>query len=52
MDSESDIKGSLEAWLAAFPAARAVNVSGCGDIDDSDFIHIRVDAHGGCTLCT
>ena len=28
MDVESRIKGSVEAWRVAFPAARAANVSG------------------------
>ena len=49
MDAESVIKGSIEAWRAAFPAARAVNVkAGYGGrrkpIVDSDFVHIRGDA--------
>ena len=38
---ESRIRGSLRAWRAAFPAARAVNVSGRVDIIDSYFVHIR-----------
>ena len=41
MDAESKITGSVKAWRAAFPAARAVNVSGRADIVDSDFLHIR-----------
>ena len=58
MDAKSVIKGSVEAWRAAFPAARAVNVSemnkdGKADdfpvgrrkhIVDADFVHIRGDA--------
>ena len=44
MDEESKIKGSLEAWRAAFPAALAVNVSGQDNIVDADFVHIRGDA--------
>ena len=54
IDAKSIIKGSLEAWRAAFPAARAVNVSevnkdGSKDlikigrrkfIVNSDFVHI------------
>jgi hypothetical protein len=41
MDAESRIKGSVEAWRASFPCARAVNVSGRVDIVDADFVHIR-----------
>jgi hypothetical protein len=44
MDAESEIKGSVEAWRAAFPVARAVNVSRRDDIVDADFVHIRGDA--------
>jgi hypothetical protein len=44
MDDKSHIKGSVEAWRAAFPCARAVNVSQRGDIVDADFVHIRGDA--------
>ena len=58
MEARSHIKGSLKAWCAAFPAARAVNVSeynkdGSDDdfpvrrqrpIVDSDFVNIRGDA--------
>ena len=45
MDAESHIKGSVKAWRAAFPCARAVNVSYRYDIvDDADFVHIRGDA--------
>jgi hypothetical protein len=44
MDAESQIKGSVKAWRAAFPCARAVNVSWHGDIVDADFVHIRGDA--------
>ena len=43
MDEESIIKGSVKAWRAAFPVARAVNVSGRNDIVDADFVHIRGD---------
>ena len=45
MDAESRIKGSVKAWRAAFPCARAVNVSQRRDIVDADFVHIRGDAH-------
>ena len=41
MDVESKIKGSVKAWRAAFPFARAVNVSNRKDIVDADFLHIR-----------
>jgi len=44
MDAESHIKGSVRAWRAAFPVARAVNVSQRNDIVDTDFVHIRGDA--------
>ena len=53
MDAKSVIKGSLRAWRAAFPAARAVNLSMYSSWDgrgrrkpivDSDFVHIRGDA--------
>jgi hypothetical protein len=44
MDAKSRIKGSVKAWRAAFPCARAVNVSYRIDIVDADFIHIRGDA--------
>ena len=44
MDSRSPIKGSVRAWRAAFPVARAVNVSERNDIVDADFVHIRGDA--------
>ena len=43
MDDESHIKGNIEAWRASFPCARAVNVSGRGDIVDADFVHIQRD---------
>ena len=41
---ESRVKGSVRAWRAAFPVARAVNVSYRDDIVDADFVHIRGDA--------
>ena len=49
MDAESIIRGSLMAWRAAFPAARAVNVTEGyvgrrKPIVDEDFVHIRGDA--------
>ena len=44
MDDESEIKGSVEAWRAAFPVARAVNIRNRDDIVDADFVHIRGDA--------
>ena len=44
MDAESRIKGSVKAWRAAFPVARAVNISHRNDIVDADFVHIRGDA--------
>jgi hypothetical protein len=44
MDYESHIKGSVKAWRAAFPVARAVSVWGRQDIVDADFVHIRGDA--------
>ena len=44
MDDKSKIKGSVKAWRASFPAARAVNISDRNDIDDADFVHIRGDA--------
>ena len=44
MDAKSHIKGSVKAWRAAFPVARAVNVSKRNDIVDADFVHIRGDA--------
>ena len=44
MDAESRIKGRIRAWRAAFPAARAVNVSCRYNLVDSDFPHIRGDA--------
>ena len=43
MDAKSIIKGSVKAWRAAFPCARAVNVSDRRDIVDEDFVHIRGD---------
>ena len=43
MDDKSRIKGSVKAWRASFPCARAVNVSGRNDIVDADFVHIRGD---------
>ena len=43
MDAKSLIKGSLEAWRAAFPAAPAVKVWGHDNLVDSDFVHIRGD---------
>ena len=45
MDAKSDIKGSLRAWRAAFPAARVVNLSYHNNLVDSDFVHMH-----GCTL--
>ena len=44
MDEKSRITGSVKAWRAAFPVARAVNVSERQDIVDADFVHIRGDA--------
>jgi hypothetical protein len=44
MDDVSRIKGSVKAWRAAFPVARAVNVSYRYDLVDADFVHIRGDA--------
>ena len=44
MDANSRITGSVKAWRAAFPVARAVNVSERQDIVDADFVHIRGDA--------
>ena len=44
MDDVSWIKGNIKAWRAAFPCARAVNVSERYDIVDADFMHIRGDA--------
>ena len=44
MDIQSRIKGNIKAWRAAFPVARAVNVSYRNDIVDADFVHIRGDA--------
>ncbi len=44
MDEDSHIKGSVKAWRAAFPVARAVNISERQDIVDADFVHIRGDA--------
>ena len=60
MDAESKIKGSVKEWRAAFPVARAVNVSQRDDIVDADFVHIRGDARvrlhtvvmGGCKRVT
>ena len=60
MDSKSQIKRSVKAWRAAFPVARAVNVSERNDITDEDFVHIRGDARvrlhtvdiDGCTMVT
>ena len=45
MDVYSVIRGSVRAWRAAFPAARAVNVCGVWRyIVVTDLIHIRGDA--------
>ena len=44
MDRISRIMGNVKAWRAAFPFARAVNVSRCNDFVDADFVHIRGDA--------
>jgi hypothetical protein len=41
---ESRVSGSVRAWRAAFPVARAVNVWNRSDIVDADFVHIRGDA--------
>ena len=41
---DSRVRGSVRAWRAAFPVARAVNVSQRDDIVDADFVHIRGDA--------
>ena len=38
---DSRITGNVAAWRAAFPAARAVNVSFREDLRDADFAHIR-----------
>jgi hypothetical protein len=43
MDAESVINGSIKAWRAAFPCARAVNVVERALVD-ADFVHIRGDA--------
>ena len=53
MNAETRNRGSVRAWRAAFPAARAVNVSRKSmmnlegrrtSIVDSDFVHIRGNA--------
>ena len=44
LDDNSRIRGSVQAWRAAFLCARAVNVSLRNDIIDSNFVHIRGDA--------
>ena len=44
MDKNSKIKGSVRAWRAAFPYARAVNVTNRDNLVDEDFVHIRGDA--------
>jgi hypothetical protein len=40
-DAETRLTGSLAAWRAAFPAARAANVSRRKDLRDADFVHLR-----------
>ena len=51
MDAETRIKGSVKAWRASFPCARAVNVSKRRDIVDADFVHIRGDARVAAAYC-
>ena len=40
IDAETRITGSLAAWRACFPGARAANVSGRADLTDADFAHL------------
>ena len=40
-DMTTRVLGSLAKWRAAFPAARAANVSERRDLCDADFVHLR-----------
>ena len=40
LDAETRITGSLAAWRACFPGARAANVEGRRDLTDADFAHL------------
>ena len=40
LDAETRITGSLAAWRACFPGARAANVAGRHDLRDADFAHL------------
>ena len=60
-DSETVIRGSLAAWRASFPRARAANVSQCEGggratpVVDADFVHLqglRVLVMKSCTSIT
>ena len=39
-DETTRISGSLAAWRACFPNARAANVAGRADLQDADFAHL------------
>ena len=43
MDAVSKVTGSVKKWRAAFPCARAIEISHRMDIVDADFVHIRGD---------
>ena len=40
LDAETRITGSLAAWRACFPGARAANVMVREDLKDADFAHL------------
>ena len=55
LDAETRITGSLAAWRACFPGARAANVAGRRDLRDADFVHlagVKVLIMSGCTGIT
>ena len=54
-DEKTAISGSLAAWRACFPDARAANVAGRADLRDADFAHlVGLEAlnMGGCAGIT
>ena len=55
LDAGTPITGSLAAWRACFPGARAANVGGRADLTDADFAHlagVRTLNMEGCTGIT
>ena len=40
-DVKTLVRGDLASWRKSFPKAKAINISGRGDLTDADFVHLR-----------